>query len=172
MTNLVPLIQGLIAAAGIIIGAVLTAMLGVRTYREQKRIDRENYRQQKDIDRQVDLRKRKEEEYLHYLKAYEDYSRAKFLGQPEKLAEASAEYDAAINNLFLIAPDDVIRAVTDFHWAGIRTEQTSDKWKELCATMIITMRQDVFDATKLSIAEIGDRLPWYYGDEGQPYPTP
>lgn len=55
MSSVAPIIQGFLTATGIVIAAVLTATLGVRSYREQKRVDRENYREQKDIDRNVEL---------------------------------------------------------------------------------------------------------------------
>lgn len=90
---------------------------------------------------------------------------------PEKEKALRSEYNIAISNLYLMAPDDVMLAVSKYHWSNVPTGPTSDEGneltpvdgKQLYSTMIMTMRRDVFEETELDIDQFGEHLPWNWG---------
>jgi hypothetical protein len=155
-----------------VVPTVIAALIGVWTYREQKRVDRENYIEQKETDRSVELRTRRMQAYESYLTAYRKYtSLYDFDPQPadnsEVVIKAVNGYWLAYSDLFHIASDPVLRAVSNFHnWAWIEnpsvTEENVEKFRALYAKIIIAMREDVSERTNLSVEEIEDRLPFNF----------
>jgi uncharacterized protein YxeA len=155
-----------------VVPTVVAALIGVWTYREQKKVDRENYVRQKDTDRSIELRAQRKQVYEGYLTAYRKYtSLYDFDPQPadnsETVIKAVNEYWLAYSNLFHIASDPVLSAVSDFHnWAWLEnppvTKENVDRFRDLYARIIIAMREDVSERTNLSLAEIQDRLPFNF----------
>jgi len=164
----VPIFQGLITATGVIAAAVVAAILARRSYVRQKEIDREE-----------DLRKRRAEEYESYIKAFREVIwHAEHLHQHGGtdsdtkwfLGEARAKYDEAYNYLIVIASDKAFLRATDLHdrlsqyYVGesIDTEKmrADREIRDLYTDLIIEMRRDCFEVTRLSKEEIDPRLNW------------
>jgi len=155
-----------------VVPSVIAALIGVWTYREQKKVDRENYVRQKETDRSIELRAQRNQAYESYLTAYRTYmSLYDFDPQPSDNSEAVIksvnEYWLAYSNLFHIASDPVLRAVSDFHnWAWIEnppvTEENVDSFRGLYARIITAMREDVSERTSLSLEEVEYRLPFNF----------
>ena len=155
--------------------ALFTAIFGIYSYSKQKAVDRENYVAQKETDRKIELRNRRMQEYERYLTAYRKYSSLYDFDPPpaensEDRKKAVNEYWLAYSNLFHIASDSVLLAVSEFHnWAWIEdpdiTNETVEKFKALYAEMIIEMRKDVSERTKLSRDVVQDRLPFNFSPE-------
>jgi hypothetical protein len=143
------MITSLIGVAGAVLAAVITANLGIKNYREQKR-----------EDRQHDLVKRKQQEYERYLTAF--YRAARWKDKNKgKHAEAEADYHEAHNNLLLVGADAVIVAANAFHrYYTDATASQSGEVKHLYAKMIIAMREDGFEVTSLSTEEVAKNIPW------------
>jgi hypothetical protein len=73
------------------------------------------------------------------------------VGKGEKFTEALQAYSRAYNALFPIAKSEVL------NW-----KEWVATWKRLYASMILEIRRDAFDASRLSVASLGERLPWYF----------
>jgi len=168
MTTFIPVFQGLITATGVITAAVVAAILARRSYVKQK-----------ESDRQEDLRKRRADEYESYIKAFHkvlyhsnvlrqqggDNEQTKYY-----LGEDLAEYDRVYNYLTVIASDCVLKRATTFHdRLAKHYDNTSidlDKItadaeiRNLYTELIFAMREDSFEATKLSMEDVSPRLNW------------
>lgn len=144
-----------------VVPTVIAALIGVFTYREQKK-----------TDRNIELRNRRMQAYESYLTAYRKYlALYDFDPQPpdnsKAVIKAVNEYWLAYSNLFHVASDPVLRAVSDFHnWAWVEnpplTEENVGKFNALYAKIIITMREDVSERTELSLEEVENRLPFNF----------
>ena len=166
-------IAAIIAAISAVVGIALTAYLSLRSYREQKRMDLKNYADQKETDRKIDLRNLRMKAYERYLKAFRgdtslyDFGRMPAMDSPVKM-KAVNEYWLAYSNLFQIASDPVLLAVTDFHklawmWdTNLEGEDFEQEFRSLYATMIILMRQDAFEGTELAQDLVEKRLPFAF----------
>jgi len=168
-------IAAIIAAISAVVGIALTAYLSLRSYRAQKRMDLKNYADQKETDRQIDLRNLRMKAYERYLKAFRgetslyDFGRMPAMDSPVKI-KAVNEYWLAYSNLFQIASDPVLLAVTDFHKLAWMWDDTDLKkgedfeqgFRRLYAEMIIRMRQDAFEGTKLEPDLVKKRLPFAF----------
>jgi len=176
-----------IPALGAIAVAVFTAVWGIIIYPRQKAVDRENYAAQKAIDREeyaaqkktdrgIELRNQRMKEYDRYLAAFSrnttlyDHGHSPADDSPEVIASVD-EYWLAYRSLFQIATDPVLLAVTEFHkfqWMQ-DTDLTGDpyyqEFKRLYAAMIIEMRKDAFEETKLHKEIVEERIPFYYDPE-------
>jgi hypothetical protein len=170
---------GAISAVG---GVVLTAYLSLRSYRQQKNVDHENYAAQKAIDRQeyaaqketdreIELRNLRMKEYERYLTAFRGVTSLYDFDPPP--AENSKERIAAVNelrfaysNLFQIASDPVLTAVTAFHklaWnyeTDLKGEAFNQEWRHLYANMIVEMRRDAFAKTQLRNEVVEQNVPF------------
>src|SRR5215211_3542124 len=141
--------------------AFVTAVLGIASYVYQKH-----------TDRKVELRNRRMQEYEHYLTAYRKFiSLYDFDPVPadnsEDVIKAINEYWLAYSNLFHIASDSVLLAVSEFHnWAWIEnpelTDETVGRFNTLYAQIIIEMRKDVSEKTELSKDVVESRLPFNF----------
>jgi hypothetical protein len=170
--QILSLLVALIGAAGGVLVAALTARFGLR-----------NYQQQKKFDRDTELRKERGTAYNNYLNAYTEAQRWRgVVGKEEKFTEALQAYSRAYNALFPIAKSEVLITITEFHehtwlegdnsfkevaWLEPSLSQKNWKewvatWKRLYASMILEIRRDAFDASGLSVASLGERLPWYF----------
>jgi hypothetical protein len=159
-----------------VVPTVIAALIGVWTYREQKKVDRENYIRQKETDRSIELRAQRKQAYEGYLTAYRKYtSLYDFDPQPadnsEAVIRAVNEYWLAYSNLFHIASDPVLTAVSNFHnWAWLGnpsvTEENVNDFREKYAAIIITMREDVSEKTSLSLDEIKYIAPFNFVPNG------
>lgn len=168
MVDFVPVLQGFVTAAGVIIAAVLAAILARRSYVKQKETDREE-----------DLRKRRAEGYENYIKA----SRAVIWhatrlhqqggDSPETewfLGEARAKYDEGYNYLLVIGSDDVSLCATALHarlsehYARevIDTDElrADEDIRDLYTDLIAAMRRDCFEETRLSKDQFNPGLNW------------
>jgi|SRR5215210_2913686 len=167
--------------------AVFTAVWGAIIYPRQKVIDRQNYVAQKAIDRdeyaaqkktdrEIELKNQRMKEYNRYLTAYGqnttlyDYGHNPVPDSPEVVASVN-EYWLAYRSLFQIASDPVLLAVTEFHkiyWMDdhdLTGDAYFQRFKSLYAAMIIEMRNDAFEETKLHKGIVEDRIPFYYHPE-------
>lgn len=124
-----------------------------------------SYRSQKETDRHVELRNRRMKDYESYLSAYASTFAWVEEGSPEEAA-ATKEYWRAYNNLFQVASDPVLLAVTDLHtfaWLQ-KTELSREDWaqgfRRLYADMILKMRVDAFERTELERHVVEQRLPF------------
>ena len=93
-----------------VVPTVIAALIGVRTYREQKKVDRENYVRQKDTDRSKELRAQRKQAYEGYLTAYRKYTSLydfdpQSADNSEAIIKAVNEYWLAYSNLLHIASD-------------------------------------------------------------------
>jgi hypothetical protein len=170
--QILSLLVALIGVAGGVLVAAFTARLGLR-----------NYQQQKKFDRDTELRKERGTAYNNYLNAYTEAQRWRgVVGKEEKFTEALQAYSQAYNALFPIAKSEVLITITEFHqhtwlegdnsfkevaWLEPSLSQKNwkewvAKWKRLYASMILEIRRDAFDASGLSVASLGERLPWYF----------
>ena len=160
-----------IPTIGTILVAVVTAIFGIFSYKQQKREDSKNYVEQKRIDREVDLRKQRIEDYERYITAYQkDTSLYDFDPRPTETSEAKlqarSEYWVAYSNLFQIASDPVLRAASDFHkfwWEYDSTdEEQNEEIASLYAKMIMAMREDVSEKTNMTLEDIEGRVPFVF----------
>jgi len=147
---------GLLPTLGTIIVAAVTAAFGIYSYRNQK-----------ETDRWVELRNRRMKDYDGYLATYYHYRRWDGVDEV-KTDKAALEYQDAYRNLFQVASDRVLMAATDFHdfaWRG-NTSLTGDEYEErfrdLYATLILEMRRDAFEETRLPKDLVERRLPWTF----------
>jgi len=154
------LVPALIGALGIIGAAVVTAMMATRSYRIQKRLDRENYAAQKVIDRNDELLSRRGKEYQRYLSAYRRYASLYDFDPPpahnsEQRIATVNEYWLAYSTLFHIASDSMLLAATRFHslaWVqetGLTDEAFNEKFKDLYAKLLIEIRKEAYPGTEM-----------------------
>jgi hypothetical protein len=154
-----------------VVPAVVAALIGVVTYRNQKR-----------TDRQVDLKNLRMKGYERYLTAFRGYSSLYDFDPPP--ADNSAERIKAINeywlaysNLFQLASDPVLLAVTNFHklaWMqdmDLTGKAYDEEFKDLYATMIMTMRKDAFEETELEKERVAELLPFNFSQVGKTAPS-
>jgi hypothetical protein len=180
-----------IPALGAIAVAVFTAIWGAiiyprqkavdrQNYADQKAIDREEYAAQKKTDREIELRNRRMKEYEGYLTAFRkdarlyDYGRTPAEDSKEKI-ETVNEYWLAYGTLFQLAPDPVLLAVAEFHkfaWLRepyVESDEAYDRrFKTLYAAMIIEMRKDAFEETRLPQELVEELLPFYFSQASEP----
>ena len=157
-----------------VVVAVVTALLGMASYLYQKR-----------TDMNVELRNRRVKEYDRYLTAYRGYTSLYDFGptpadDSEDRVKAVNEYWLAYSNLFYVASDPVLLAVTEFHqlawmdstnWdlADEEKEETfNQEFKALYTTMIMEMRNDVSEKTELKRAIVEERLPFNFSKASEP----
>jgi hypothetical protein len=109
-------IAAIIGAISAVAVAVLTALFGLRAYRNQKAIDREEYRTQKAVDREEELRKERAKAYAAYLFAYAETERWRGVkGKEKEFGEALLSYSKNYSALFNVAEDSVINPTSSFH---------------------------------------------------------
>jgi hypothetical protein len=152
-------IVAIISAASAVIVAVITALLGLRSYRRQKAVDREE-----------ELRKERAKAYSAYLSAHAETERWRGVdGKEKEFGEALLNYSQNYSALFNIAVDDVIRPTSSFH-QFVFVESHGDwtwedwlaEWKLRHAAMLVAMRKDAFvQETDIAANELAGRLPWY-----------
>jgi hypothetical protein len=169
----VDIVVAIIGAIVTLVGIVLTAILTLRSYRQQKHIDRKEYAAQKDTDRRIEMRNLRMKGYERYLTAYRadtslyDFGHEPTLDSPVK-KKAVNEYWLAYSNLFQLASDPVLLAVAEFHklawmWdTELKDEAFNQEFKHLYAQMIILMRQDAFEGTGLTHDDVEKRLPFAF----------
>jgi hypothetical protein len=154
------LIPSLVGALGLVVAALVTSKMAVRNYREQKR-----------IDHAASLLDQRQQANRRYLTAFRVYVSLYAFDPPpadneSKRIEAVGEYWVAYSDLFQLATEPVLLAVTNFHrkeWMG-DTDLTGHayeaEFKKLYAEMIIEMRRDAYpDTTVLDEAELIRELP-------------
>jgi hypothetical protein len=172
LSFLVPILVAVIPTAA-------AAIFGVITYRQQKRVDRENYTAQKKTDREIELRNQRMKGYDHYLTAYRGYTSLSDFHPPpaendQDRIKAINEYWLAYSSLFQIAEDPVLLPVTEFHeLAWMRNTDLvdaafDDRFKDLYATMVIEMRRDAFVETNLEKDLVKERLPFNFSERRRP----
>ena len=154
MQDYIPLLQGLLVAGGALIAALVAARRGVQAYGEQKKQDREE-----------ELIRRRQSEYERYLTAFGRAGRSKGIDL-NRHAEAQEEYHEAHANLLLVGSERVIEAANAFHRYYVHADPVDPKeMKLLYAKMVVEMRREVFEETKLSAVEVAKNIPWTVGDE-------
>jgi hypothetical protein len=168
MATYIPLLQTLITSTGVITAAVVAAILARRSYVKQK-----------EIDRHEDLMKRRAEEYESYIKAFHKVvHHLKVLRRQgghnddteHYLGESLAEYDRVYNFLTVIATDCVLERATTLNdrLAKIYDSESIDPDKIRAdaeirnpyTELIFAMREDCFEATKLSMEDVNPLLDW------------
>lgn len=98
--------------------------------------------------------------YNYYAQKHEDAE--------ENRRRAEGEYYEAHDNLLPIGSDETILAVNNFHRHVADRERNDPlEHKILYAKMLIAMRRDSFEETKLSVKEVAMNIPWTYGDEDE-----
>jgi hypothetical protein len=102
-------------------------------------------------------------DYERYLTAYRDFVRLEVFDEEES---ARTEYWGAYSNLFQIASDPVLLAVTEFHRLAWKNSDSleDDNWyrafRQSYASMVVEMRKDAFEKTRLSTSPVEERLPF------------
>lgn len=149
-----------IVAMGTIVAALVAALIaanrGVKVYEKQKRQDRKE-----------DLVKRRQDEYERYLTAFTRAGRWKDVDD-ELHAGAEAEYHEAHDTIMLVGSDEAIAAANAFHRYYVDSEHVDPKEAKMrYAQMLVAMRRDGFEETKLSVREVAMNIPWTMGDEKQ-----
>ncbi len=152
-------IVAIISAASAVAVAVLTALFGLRSYRNQK-----------DVDREEELRKERAKAYAAYLSTYAETERWRSIPKKqEEFGKALLTYSQNYSALFNIAGDKVIRPTSSFH-EFVFVERHGDwaydrwlaQWKLRHAAMLVAMREDAFvQETDIAAEELAERLPWY-----------
>jgi hypothetical protein len=152
-------IVAIISAASAVLVAITTALLGLRSYRRQKAVDREE-----------ELRKERAKAYAAYLSTYTETERWRGVGGKEiEFGEALLNYSQNYSALFNVAVDRVIRPTSRFH-EFVFVESHGDwtwnkwlaEWKLRYAAMLVAMREDAFvQTTDIAADELAERLPWY-----------
>ena len=94
--------SALITILGTILAAVVTAAVGIRSYRSQK-----------DTDRQIELRKQQRAAYEAYMRSYYDWTYTEDGSDEDE--KAKDEYRQAYFKLFPLASDGFLRAAMAFH---------------------------------------------------------
>ncbi len=153
-------IVAIISAASAVVVAVITALLGLRSYRRQKAVDREE-----------ELRKERAKAYAAYLSTYAETERWRSIPKKqEEFGKALLTYSQNYSALFNVAVDSVIIPTSRFH-EFVFVENNSDwtydrwlaEWKLRYAAMLVAMREDAFvQKTNISAGELAGRLPWYF----------
>ncbi len=81
-----------------------------------------------------------------------------------KHEEAHHAYHIALNDLFVVASDEVLRRVTDFHHFLAAhpdlSPENRDTVRALYVGMIKAMREDSFGQSKLSDQQVYEMLPF------------
>ena len=152
------LLGNAIVAVGTIVAALVAALIaanrGVKVYEKQKRQDRNE-----------DLIKRRQLEYERYLTAFTTAGRWKGVDD-ERHAEAEAVYHEAHDNLMLVGSDEAILAANAFHRYYVDSEQLDPQEAKMrYARMLVAMRKDGFEETKLSVRGVAMNIPWTIGNE-------
>ena len=81
---------------------------------------------------------------------------------------AHEEYWVAYSDLFPLASDAVLLAATNFHkfaWTGdtdLTGEAYDQEFKRVYATLIVEIREEVYEATQLRTDIVEDRLPFNF----------
>jgi hypothetical protein len=146
----------LLTTFGPILVAALTARFGIYSYRNQK-----------ETDRWVELRNRRMKDYDSYLAAYYHYRMWDEVDKA-KTDQAALDYQDAYRNLFQVASDRALIAATDFNefaWRGntsLTGVEYEAKVRDLYATLILEMRRDAFEETRLPKDLVERRLPWVF----------
>jgi hypothetical protein len=126
--------------------AAFTVIGGLFTYLFQKR-----------KDRLEDLIKTRRSEYRKWVQALYD-------ALSEADPTSAAKFNQTTNDLFLFASDAVMKAVGDFkHYLALTSRGGSPRDMHVVGTLLARvireMRNDCFEATKLTEAEIRNILP-------------
>jgi 8-oxo-dGTP pyrophosphatase MutT (NUDIX family) len=131
------------------------------------------YRQQKKTDRKDELIHRRRKEYERYLTAYRaraslgDFDREFARNSPEVI-KTESEYWLAYSSLFQFAVDSVLLSVAEFHkfaWMrdpALTGEAWEQEFKSRYANMIIEMRKDAFEETRLDKEQVEQHLPFNF----------
>jgi hypothetical protein len=152
-------IAAIIGALSAVAVAVVTAILGLRTYPRQKAVDRKD-----------ELRKERGKAYVAYLAAYSDVERWRGVPQKEKeFGDALVAYSRSYSALFNVAEDGVLTPTTNFHRFtfvepyNLPPPEWAAEWKRRYAEMLLAMRSDAFvETTDIDVNELAERLPWYF----------
>lgn len=175
-------VAAIIGAVSAVAVVVVGAFLGLRSYRQQKQVDRDQYREQKEVDRQEyreqkavdraeELRKERAKAYATYLSGYAEMERWRGVaGKEKEFAEALLAYSKNYSALFNVAEDNVLIPTSEFHeFALVQTnpgwdyDRWLEEWRRRYAKMLLLMRKDAFVAeTAIFEDELAKRLPWDY----------
>jgi hypothetical protein len=146
----------LITILGTILAAVVTAAVGIRSYRSQK-----------DTDRQVELRKQQRAAYEAYMQSYYDWTYTEDGSDEDE--KAKDVYRQAYFKLFPLASDSFLRAAMTFHtyvweepYPDFAKEADREKFEKLWASLVVEMRKDANVESQLIQKEIEDHIPWYW----------
>jgi hypothetical protein len=149
-------VSALIPVMGTILAAVVTAIFGIISYRNQK-----------ETDRQVELRKQQRAAYELYLQSYYDWT---FTTEGTAAEEqADVKYRQAYFKLFPLASDSFLRAAMAFHtyareepYPDFAKEADREKFEELWTNLVLQMRKDAEVESQITEGEIADHIPWYW----------
>jgi hypothetical protein len=150
--------SALITIFGTILAAVVTAAVGIRSYRSQKA-----------TDRQVELRKQQRAAYEVYMQSYYDWTYTE--DGTDEDEKAKDDYRQAYFKLFPIASDGFLRAAMAFHtyaweapYPDFAKEADRKKFEELWASLVVEMRNDAnVESRQIKKSEIEAHIPWYWG---------
>ncbi len=145
MDDYIPLVQSGITATAILIAALVAAILSVRTYRQQKTLDR------------------KQEEYRRFIVAFDEANFWNIKGETQKHMEAEARYHQSRLGLLLVGSKEVIDAASSFHDCYTSPTPLHAKQDELFdrfAIVVAAMRSDGFDSAITTPEEVKKRIPW------------
>jgi hypothetical protein len=164
-------IAAIIGAISAVVVAVLTAYFSLRSYPQQKRVDRENYAAEKETDRKIELRNQRMKDYerfitdYHQLASLYDYDPLP-TGSSEAIIKAESELWVSYSNLFQTASDPVLRAASDFYKFSLKADRTNEEhfrqFSALYAKMIMAMRDDVSEKTEMKLEEMQRRVPFEF----------
>lgn len=146
--------QSIVSAIGTMVAAAIVAGAGLWGYGRQKKTDRE-----------YDLVRLRQQEYERFLLAFQRAGRWKNIDH-ERHAEAESEYHDTHNFMLLHASEEVIRTANAAHRYYVDSEQVNWRtFKRLYAEMLVAMRRDGFEKTRLSAEEVAANIPWTVGTE-------
>jgi len=136
-----------------ILVAVLTIAGAAATYAYQKRVDRQN--------QLIDLRRASYQELLTSLQRYLD----------KRTDENRQEFSAARTRAFIVASDEVAVAVGKFVAASVNqigvSRPDGEAVLRLYAEMVIAMRRDCFEQTRLMPSEVVEIAPVVWSGESR-----
>jgi hypothetical protein len=151
------IVGGISGLGGAVLTALVTALLGLKTYRKQKQVDRDE-----------ELRRERAKAYTAYLSAYAKTERWRGVeGREKEFADALLRYSSSYSAVLNIGSNRVFETIARFH-NFVFLEDNSDwdftrwrtEYKLRYAAVLLEIRNAIVEDYDISAEEIAGSLPW------------
>ena len=151
------IVGGILGLAGAALTALVTAVVGLRTYRKQKQVDRDE-----------ELRKERAKTYTAYLSAYAETERWRGVqGRETEFADALVHYSSSYSAVLNIGSNKVFEPIAKFH-SFVFLESNPDwdfsqwrtEYKRRYAAVLVEIRNAIVEDYDISAEEFAGSLPW------------